>query len=442
MKTDATPDILIIEDEAGLAQALRAACEQMGHRCRVTASARAGREQAAHLAASLRLIVLDIGLPDRSGLDLLPELRSLLPGVPVLIITAHGSLQNAVAARQQGAAEYLVKPLDLTQFEQTVESLLRQAGTVSGKNGAEGEGKPVLTGSSAAMQPVFKAIAHACASEAPVLLRGPSGSGKTLAAHVIHAHSGRAGGPFITMACGGLGAADVQSSRLMENAAGGTLLLDEICDLPPDSQALLLQVAEEQRPDRSVRIIAATQRDLAAEVAAGRFRRDLYFRLHVIEIVLPPLRQRAEDIPAIAEVLLRRIAPGRDCQLAPETLARLTAWDWPGHVRELKNALEHAVSVSAGPLLLPSHLPPALRGGARDPSTLERRLDNALSAWAAAKLKQPGINYDALHDDIEGRLLAALLPHFDNRPTRLASALNMNRNTLRKRLGRDVPPES
>jgi DNA-binding NtrC family response regulator len=438
-----SPAILIIEDEAALAQALRAACEQMGHRAKTTASARAGLELAQQSPASLRLIVLDIGLPDRSGLDLLPELRQLLPDVPVLIITAHGNLQNAVAARQQGAAEYLVKPLDLSAFEQAVNGLLRRVPAASAPS-TEASAIPVLTGSSAAMQPVFKAIAHACASTAPVLLRGPSGSGKTLAAQVIHAHSSRAGGPFITQACGDLPrAGEPFAGKLLEQARGGTLLLDEVSDLPPEFQAQLLRLVENQAghlaPD--VRIITATHRDLTGEVAAGRFRKDLYFRLNVIEIVLPALRQRMDDVPALTHALLARIAPGRDLQLAPETLSRLTSWDWPGHVRELRNALEHAASVSAGSLLLPSHLPPALRGGP-DTAAIDRRLHNALAAWVNTRLKQPSLTYDTLHDDLESRLLAVLLPHFENRPTRLASALNMNRNTLRKRLGRDVPGEA
>lgn len=444
MKADATPAILIIEDEAGLAQALKAACEQLGQRARVTANARAGLEQARHLAAALRLIILDIGLPDRSGLDLLPELRALLPRVPVLIITAHGSLQNAVAAKQQGAAEYLVKPLDLTALEQAVNALLQQSAAAPAKT-APAVNPQALTGSSLAMQPVFKAIAQACTSSAPVLLRGPSGSGKTLAASVIHAHSQRAAGPFITLPCGGLtaGAAGdaILNGALLESARGGTLLLDEICDLPADSQALLLRLVETPPGSRDapdVRIIAATQRDLASEVTAGRFRRDLYFRLHVIEIVLPALRQRMEDIPALTATLLERIAPGRGLQPSPDFLARLASWDWPGHVRELKNALEHAVSVSPGPLLLPAHLPAPMRAP-KDSAAPARRLDSALAAWVAARLRSDDpLSYDALHDDLEGRLLAALLPHFDNRPTRLAAALNMNRNTLRKRLGRDA----
>jgi len=465
MKSDSAPAILIIEDEAGLAQALRTACGQMGHRSRAAANARAGLEQARQHEDSLRLIVLDIGLPDQSGLELLPQLRRLLPNVPVLIITAHGSMQNAVAARQQGAADYLVKPLDLAAFEQAVNGLLQQKPD-TGRAVENEDTAPQLVGSSAAMQPVFKAVATACASTAPVLLRGPSGSGKTLAARVIHTHSSRADGPFVTLACGGLPGALLESelfghergafpgataSRqgLLEKAHGGTLLLDEISDLPPETQARLLRFVDEktfsrlgESADRTVdvRLIAATQRDLAAEVAAGRFRKDRYFRLNVIEIPLPALRQRMDDLPDLAHHLLTRIAPERNLQLAPETLTRLRSYDWPGHVRELRNVLEHAAAHSTGALLQPSHLPPSLRGGP-DTATIDRRLDNALTAWASARLKQSGIHYDTIHDELESRLLAALLPHFDNRPTRLAAALNMNRNTLRKRLGRDQTEE-
>ena len=190
-----------------------------------------------------------------------------------------------------------------------------------------------------------------------------------------------------------------------------------------------------------MRLIAASQRDLAAEVAAGRFRKDLYFRLHVLEIVLPPLRQRMDDIPALVRTLLDRIAPDRSLQPAPETLTRLAAWDWPGHVRELRNVLEHAAAQCTGSIILPAHLPRGLSGGP-DSATLDRRLDTALAAWVAARLKTPGIHYDAMHDELETRLLSALLPHFDNRPTRLAASLDINRNTLRKRLGRSDTQES
>jgi DNA-binding NtrC family response regulator len=355
----------------------------------------------------------------------------------------------------------MVKPLDLAAFEQTVTGLLGQRADAPREVQAEEE-NPLQTGSSRAMQPVFKALAAACASDAPVLLRGPSGSGKTLAARVIHTHSHRAAGPFVTLDCAGLSGMHLESelfghergafpgataSRegLLEKAHGGTLLLDEVANLPADVQAKLLRFVEEKTflpPGGSaerridVRLIAATQCDLAAEVAAGRFRKDLYFRLNVIEISLPALRQRLEDVPALAEALLARIAPGRHLRLAPEVLTRLRNYDWPGHVRELRNVLEHAAAQSTGAVLQLPHLPPALRGGP-DTAAIDRRLDNALDAWLSMRLKQPGIRYDALHGELEGRLLAALLPHFDNRPTRLAAALDMNRNTLRKRLGRD-----
>lgn len=452
--------ILIIEDEAALASALALLVKRLGREPVTAASAALGLEKLARLRPAL--VILDIGLPDMSGLDALARIRRHDEALPVLIITAHGNLQNAVEAKKRGASGYLVKPLDLPELENTLRLLL-EAPTVESAAPAQEEGgaeAALLIGSSPAMQPAFAAIAHACASDAPVLVTGPTGIGKSLTARIIHLHSARHSAPFVTLSCaslpetlleaelfghekGAFTGATMTKQGHIERAAGGTLFLDEIAEIPPAVQVKLLRFVEEKvfarvggREDLKVdlRIIAATNLDLAQAVAEKRFREDLYYRLRVLEVKLPPLRERASDLPALSAYLLAGMARGRKLALAEDTLALLKCHSWPGNVRELRNALEHAVAVCGGNLLLPAHLPAELRdavahGGTSAPNTL----DAALHEWVETRLREQP-DYDTLHGELEGRLLATLLPRYEGKPTLLARALNMNRATLRKKL--------
>ena len=440
--------ILIIEDEPALATALATACRRLGHETETCASGRAGLER---LSAS-SLAILDIGLPDISGLAVLEKARAQAPGVPVIIITAHGNLENAVAARKLGAAAYLVKPLDLREVQQTIQQVLTAA-PVSRPTAAP---RPQMIGTAPAMQRVFLGIAHASTSDAPVLLSGPTGAGKTLAARVIHDHSPRAAAPFITLHCGALPEHLLESELFghekgaftgattdrqghIERAAGGTLFLDEIGDIAPSVQAKLLRFVEERAFTRvggrtdirvELRLIIATHKNLRDEVKAGRFREDLFYRLHVLELELPALRERRADIPALAANFLR--AP---LSLAPETIAELERHDWPGNLRELRNALEHAAAVCTGPIILPQHLPPHLRElPQKDP---DFPLIAALSSWLDARLVEKA-TYRQMHDAIESMALRHLLAHFDGKPTILARETGMNRVTLRKKVGREI----
>jgi DNA-binding NtrC family response regulator len=453
--------ILIVEDEAALAQALALAVQRLGHRARTAASAAAGL--AAVAAEAPALVILDIGLPDQNGLDTLAALRKLLPELPVLVITAHGNLQNAVLAKQRGAAAYLVKPLDLRELQATVQGLLQATAAPAPAVGAAPahDPAPLLIGSAPAMQPAFAAIAHACASEAPVLIAGPTGIGKSLCAQVIHLHSARARGPFVALHCASLpealleaelfghergaftGAAETRIGHL-ERAAGGTLLLDEIGDVPLALQTKLLRVVEERtfvrvggREDRriDVRVLAATHHDLPQRVREGRFREDLYYRLRVLEVRLPPLAARLEDLPALCSYLLANRSGAQRPQLSADALAVLQRHTWPGNVRELRNALEHAAAVCSGPLILEQHLPAELRAAAAGPAGQGPAggLGAALRPWVAAQLPF-GSDYETLHGQLEAELLAALLPHFGGRPTLLARQLGMHRATLRKKL--------
>ena len=451
--------ILIVEDEHALAAALAALCRRLGAEATLCYSGRRALEELEN--GKFALAVLDIGLPDMSGLKLLEEIRRRDDAPPVLIITAHGNLDNAVAAKKLGSTGYLVKPLDLQEVRETIDQLLgaRPSAPAGGS-----QPLPLLIGAAPAMQRTFVEIAHACAGEAPVLITGQTGTGKTLAARVIHANSARRDAPFVTLHCGSLpeplleselfgyeknaftGALSTRPGHI-ERATGGTLFLDEIADIPAAIQAKLLRFVEERtftriggREDRSVdlRLITATNRNLLEEVRAGRFREDLYYRLHVLEIGLSPLSQRKEDIPALAAVFLGTIAPDRRLQFSPEALALLCRHPWPGNVRQLRNTLEHAVAVSSGDTIFPRHLPGEIREPVVESSRVASDLETALENWLDGKLRL-GSDYDQIHGEIESVIIKSLLKRFDNKPTVLARSLNMNRVTLRKKMGASAP---
>jgi DNA-binding NtrC family response regulator len=467
------PSVLIIEDEVGLAKALATVCQRLGASATLCSSGARGLQELA--AGGFALVILDIGLPDMSGLRVLEKIGQATPRPPTLIITAHGTLDNAVAARQLGAAGYLVKPLDLPSLEQTLTPLLGRSlgrdarvslAPVPAASAAEETGT-LLGGASPAMQRVFVAIAHATTTDAPALLTGPTGTGKTLVARIIHANSRRRHGPFVTLLCGALpeplleselfgyeknaftGATAMRRGHL-ERAAGGTLFLDEIGDIPPSVQAKLLRVVEEKTFNRlggredlrvDLRLITATHHHLLEEVRAGRFREDLYYRLRVLEIELPPLAGRKEDIPALSAFFLGQLAAGRVLSLSPETASVLAEYAWPGNVRELRNALEHAVTVCPGQIIQPSHLPSAIGQGAGAPTAAGDELEQALQQWIAAKVRA-GATYKQLHAELESTVLKHLLRHFGRKPTVLARVLKMNRATLlKKRRDLGLDPE-
>lgn len=445
--------ILIIEDEHALAAALGAVCKRLGHEARLCSSGRRGLDQLA--AGHFALVILDIGLPDMSGLAVLAQLRERAPQIPVVIITAHGNLDNAVGAKKLGAEAYLVKPLDLREVQQTLRQLLAAPPVAPA---LPREAFSALIGAAPAMQRSFMEIAQACATDSPVLISGPTGTGKTLAARVIHSNSGRSAGPFVALHCsalpeqlleaelfghekGAFTGATVSKAGHIERAEGGTLFLDEIADIALPVQAKLLRFVEERTFSRvggredlrvDLRLITASNKDLREEVRAGRFREDLYYRLYVLEVALPPLRERLSDLPALADSFLSQLAPGRALQLAPGTLRVLESHSWPGNVRELRNVLEHALAVSSGGIIHPQHLPSELRGGGESasPATLE----HALASWVDLRLSE-GASYREMHGALEALLLRLLLARFGGRPTILARETRMNRVTLRKKLG-------
>jgi two-component system response regulator AtoC len=338
-------------------------------------------------------------MPGRDGLGVLQELGPALADLPVIVVTALGGSTAAIEAMRRGAYDYLTKPFDLDEVLLTLKRALRQralaaevkalrARTVAAAGESPDDGadaEPELIGQGAAMREVFKAIGRAAGTDAPVLIVGESGTGKELVATALHRHSGRAAGPLIRVNCGALpeglveselfgherGAftgADRQKPGRFERAAGGTIFLDEVGELPQAAQAKILRVLQQREFVRvggtetlhtDARVISATHRDLPKEVAAGRFREDLYYRLNVARIVIPPLRDRPEDIPLLAESILRRVERRQgwgELSLSPEALRTIEERPWPGNVRQLENALARAVLAARGRTILPEHL--------------------------------------------------------------------------------------
>ena len=332
------------------------------------------------------LILLDLVMPGRSGLDLLAELSERGVRAPVIVLTATNTVNAAVEAMKRGAADFVTKPFELDALRIKVRNLLekreleeeveRLRDEVEDRQQFAG-----MIGRSDVMRAIFRNIERVARAEATVLISGESGTGKELVARAIHDLSSRSGGPFVAVNCGAIprelieselfghekgaftGATERRIGRI-ESANGGTLFLDEIGELDPQVQVKLLRALQERAFERvgssttltvDLRIVAATNRDLAREVAEGNFREDLYYRVNVVPIVLPPLRERREDIRPLAESFLARAGTGK--RLTPAALGSLEGYSWPGNVRELENAIEHGLALSEGDTIDQQDLP-------------------------------------------------------------------------------------
>ncbi len=374
--------LLVVDDEPDLLTLYELTLLREGYHVDIAASVAEGWASLGR--RHYDLLITDMRMPDGTGLELLQRLEQAGRSEKSIVITAHGSAENAVQALKAGAYDYLTKPVDLKQFRSVVSAALgRVVGSsdavpVPGPDVSTAPSLQRMTGGSAAMQAVRERVAKVARSMAPVLVHGESGTGKELVARAVHQLSARASRPFVAVNCGAIpeqlleaeffgyrkGAftgAHEDREGFFQAAAGGTLFLDEMGDLPLAMQSKLLRVIQERavRPvgavhetATDVRIVSATHKDLAEEVRAGRFRQDLYYRLNVIQIRVPPLRERLDDLPSLCERVLARIATeagARPLRLSPDALARLFRHAFPGNVRELENLLQRAVALSAGP---------------------------------------------------------------------------------------------
>ncbi len=421
--------VLIVDDEADIRELLDLAMARMG----LVADCAATVGEARDLLAANRyqLCLTDMRLPDGDGLDLVRHIAEHCHDLPVAVITAHGSMENAVLALKAGAFDYLAKPVSLDQLRALVRTALRlpTAGDLAGFTG-----EPELRGDSQAMEEAREMIARVARSQAPVHVRGESGSGKELAARMIHRQGARRDHPFVAVNCGAIpenlmeseffgyrkGAftgADADRDGFFQAADGGTLFLDEVADLPLAMQVKLLRAIQEKRVRKvgaaaedavDVRILSATHQDLRKLVEAGRFRQDLYYRLAVIEIRMPALRECREDIPRIAESALLRLSAAAGAQpprLTQAALRALSGYSFPGNVRELENIMERALALRAADAIdeVDLNLEPVANVGEEPPSAGEMPLQDYLD-----KLERQAI-LDALQRTRFNRTAAAKL---------------------------------
>ncbi|RMD73434.1 MAG: sigma-54-dependent Fis family transcriptional regulator [Lentisphaerae bacterium] len=407
-------------------------------------------------------------LPDIDGLDLLDKLaaeaqKQSMELPPVIVISAYGSLEVVARAMQGKAVDYLPKPIDLDAAANLVERILAQSRENLFHEPEKSSEDTLIVGESPAMQKVFKQIGLVARTSANVLIIGPTGAGKELVAQAIHKLSARRNHPFVAVNCGALpenlveselfghergaftGANSSRAGRF-ELAHGGTLFLDEIAELPLNAQVKLLRVLDTQLIERlgsvesrsvDVRIIAATNRTLEEEVSQGRFREDLFFRLNVIRIDVPPLRERPEDIVPLVRHFLKLF--GNDIAITESALKILQRYGWPGNVRELRNAIQHAVVLAGEGPLLPEHLPRNIREGnplmnsTTGPETLSR---DQLARWYVETICRDGeigTFYRKAIEGIEKELITQALKHCSNQ-NEAAEWLGLHRNTLRYKI--------
>ena len=438
--------ILVIDDEPDLRTLYELTLLREGYRVDTAASVREARESLR--AQRYDVVLTDMRLPDGFGMEVLADLRAQQRRERCVVMTAYGSAENAVEALRAGAFDYLTKPVDPKQFRAVVASAVQgtggvptprtaRAGTPTAGTAAHASALDRLVGNSEAMRTVKQRIAKVARGMAPVLVHGESGTGKELVARALHASSQRADGPLVAVNCGAIpenlleaeffGArkgsytgATQDRDGYFQAARGGTLFLDEIGDLPLAMQAKLLRAIQERsvRPLGStqeegvdVRIVSATHRDLAQDVQAGRFRQDLYYRLNVIELLIPPLRERREDLPALCDALLARIAEDSGLpvpRLSPPALARIMAHPLTGNVRELENLLHRALTLSEGEdlqwecaaLPAPAPLPasaeaPTASAPAALPADLQTWLDQQERDILIRALNETGFNRTA-----------------------------------------------
>jgi two-component system nitrogen regulation response regulator GlnG len=460
--------LLIGDDPALMLEQLRWAFPATTHRVQVAGTGQVGLE---HVRTdSPDVIILNLGLPDQSGLEVYQQIRHMNARVPVIVVTRAKRADAAIEAMKHGAYDCLFQPLDLPLLRRVVAEALDVARrmrqpAMAEKAETDADAEPALVGTCPVMGEVYKAIGRVAAQDVPVLITGESGTGKELVARAIHQHSRRADKPFLAINCaaipenlleselfghekGAFTGADRRRIGKFEQCSGGTLFLDEVGDMPPAQQGKVLRLLQEQAFERvggsetvrtNVRLIAATHRDLKGWSAEGKFRPDLYYRLGVFIIHLPPLRERGDDLALLVRHYVRRFSRelGREVrQVAPEALKRLRRYPWPGNIRELQSVLKQALLRASGPILLPAFLPETL-GGPNE------------AAPAPPAEHEPGVEtlvvrhrlgsdvcdlYTETHRQLDRLLLARVLEFTQGSQQRAALLLGIARQTLRVKL--------
>jgi two-component system nitrogen regulation response regulator GlnG len=484
------PTLLLIDDEPVIQHAFRKAFHPPEYETRTARSAADGMEQLA--ASRPDAVVLDVHLPDADGLQAFEKIKQFDGRIPVILITGHGTTDLAIEAMKRGAFDYLLKPLQYDRLREVIaracaSGRLMTVPAVVAESEAVPERADALVGRCDAVQEVYKAIGQVAGTDATVLITGESGTGKELVARAIYHHSRRSDKPFLAIHCGAIPETLVESELFghekgaftgadrrrigkFEQCAGGTLFLDEVGEMPLLAQVKLLRVLQEQQFERvggnetvrtDARVIAATNADLEQRVAAGRFRRDLYFRLNVFAIRLPPLRERGDDIELLTDYYLARFSRefNRPAPVVPpETRAALRRYSWPGNVRELQSALKQGVLRMTGAVLFPEFLSlptaesrgPEVELNDRGSSASEPPPALDWSRFISDRLAAGSHElYAESLELMERQLLGRILEQTGGNQLRAAELLGITRGSLRHKLralgipaGRATDPET
>jgi len=440
--------VLVVDDERHQRDILRMILE--GEGCETAVAGTARQALTAARSETFDIVLTDLKMPDQDGITLLTALLEAQPGLCVILMTAHGTIDSAVDAMRKGAFDYLTKPLEKDELLLVVRRALERTRLVEENRMLQEQLRDRfrvenIVSAHGSMQDVFRIVHKVAASASTVLIYGESGTGKELVARAIHQQSGRHERPFYAVNAaalpesileaelfgyekGAFTGAEMRKIGLFEQASGSTLFLDEVGDLKRDLQVKLLRVLQEreilrvggnERVHVDVRIIAATNQDLERAVREGRFREDLYYRLNVIPIVLPPLRERRTDIPLLAEHFIKKYAGGRTRSLSERALEALVSYYWPGNVRELEAALERALLLGERDEIQPEDLPAGVRAGL-----------SALRGPQALEIPESGIDLEAL----ERSLVLQAVEKAGGNVSRAARLLGLSRRTLQYRL--------
>ncbi|MGD9785278.1 MAG: nitrogen regulation protein NR(I) [Hyphomicrobiaceae bacterium] len=463
--------VLIADDDTAIRTVLNQALARAGYAPRATGNAATLWRWVSQGEGDV--VITDVVMPDENAFDLIPRIKKLRPELPIIVMSAQNTLMTALTAAERGAFEYLPKPFDLTELVAVVGRALSEPGRKQQRAAPEAEGEELpLIGRSPAMQEIYRALARLTQTDLTVMITGESGTGKELVARVLHDFGRRRHGAFVALNMaaiprelieselfghekGAFTGAQTRTQGRFEQAEGGTLFLDEIGDMPLEAQTRLLRVLQQgeyttvggRTPIKTnVRIIAATHRDLKAQIGQGLFREDLYYRLNVVPVRIPPLRERLDDIGDLVRHFLRVASREGLGQKAIETAAidRLKGYNWPGNIRELENFVRRLVALYPQETLtlqivdqeLASLTPPPVEETGREASNLSEIVERYLAGHMASfggELPPPGL-YDRVIKQVELPLLTAVLAATRGNQIRAAEVLGLNRNTLRARI--------
>jgi nitrogen regulation protein NR(I) len=469
--------ILLVEDDVNIATGLRKIMQRDGHQ--VTLLTRGDQGLAAALSEAFDVVITDLKLPGVDGLQIVRELRQAKPKLPIVLITAHGTTETAIEATKWGAFDYILKPFEVDELLDVIAKAIETSRLMSDvvEIGDGATTRTAIVGNSRAMQAIYKEIGRVAASPVTVLVRGATGTGKELVARAIYQHSDRASGPFIAINCaaipetlleselfgherGAFTGAEARRTGRFEQANGGTLFLDEIGDMNLNLQAKLLRVLQERAIYRvggrepvsvDVRIIAATHRNLETAIQEQQFRQDLFYRLRVVTISIPPLDQRPEDVPELVKYFMRRYSSEAGVvspSIQPEAISFLQSQAWPGNVRELENTIRQALLVAKDFTINVEHVKEVL-AKSRQPlavtdQTLASYISNLLDRVESGEVESA---FTKMLADLEPELYRQVMQRADNNLTKAARWLGVTRLKMREKLknfglyGREHPPE-